>query len=748
MPRPVSSSLTHALVFSLLSVGLASLASPAHAQSLPAPAVELEQFHGSPFSDRTLRLDGTTVLPNGKLRLGVDLDYADRPLIVKDAANDTTALVRNAVGAQLRFSVGLADRLELGALVPVTAYQAGDTLARVQSPTQSGLDAIRAGLKLHLLGNGSIGPGLGASVLAVIPTGAAGGLVHEHGFGAEARLFGDVRVGALTIAAGAGARLREKTTLYDVALGDELLANLAVDVQLNVRTSVFGELSGATALTSPLASTKQTPLEVLFGGRERFGALQLFGAAGPGLLDGYGTPVFRVVAGASWSNAPLDVDHDGVPDDVDKCPIEPEDRDGFQDEDGCPDPDNDNDGIPDAKDRCPDQAEDKDGFEDDDGCPDFDNDHDGIPDKLDKCPNQPETKNGYKDEDGCPDKNLHDIDTDKDGVMDDVDKCPKEPEDKDGFQDEDGCPDPDNDKDGIPDAKDKCPNEPETYNNVKDDDGCPDKGIVTLKDGEIETLTPIFFATDRARVRHAFRPALDDIAAILKDHPEIGRCAIEGHTDATGPEAWNKKLSLERAKSVAVYLISKGVDPARVVAIGQGEALPWATNQTEAGRAANRRVIFHIEGVSDDQEKKELEIQRQRALKATGAPLEPDPAAAKPPEVMGPPVPPGLVTEDAKTAKQKSAPSAVPALKPMPMPEGPPAPPGLVTDDSKSKGPAKTAAPKAAVAKATTKVTTKATPSSTPAAAAPKSAAPAANVPASKATTAGKPLGAADAGTK
>jgi len=182
--------------------------------------------------------------------------------------------------------------------------------------------------------------------------------------------------------------------------------------------------------------------------------------------------------------------------------------------------------------------------------------------------------------------------------MDDVDKCPTQPEDRDGFEDDDGCPDPDNDKDGIPDAQDKCPNEPETINNVKDDDGCPDKGIVTLKEGELETLTPIFFATDRARVRHAFRPALDDIAAILRDHPEIGRCAIEGHTDATGPAEWNKKLSLGRAKSVAAYLVKKGVDPARVVAIGQGEAVPWATNQTEAGRAANRRVIFHIEGVS------------------------------------------------------------------------------------------------------------------------------------------------------
>jgi outer membrane protein OmpA-like peptidoglycan-associated protein len=516
----------------------------------------------------------------------------------------------------------------------VTAFQSGDTLAAVTPPASAGLESVRLGIKAKLLGDGSSGAGLGASLLAVIPAGAGGGLIHESGVGAEARVFGDYRTGGLTFLLGGGVRLRRATRLYDIPLGNEIVLAAAADYRLDAATSIFGELAAATAAGSPLSSTKQSPLEALLGGRQRYGQLTLFGAFGPGLQNGYGTPVFRMLAGASWSNAPLDTDHDGVADDKDLCPLVPEDRDGFEDADGCPDPDNDKDGFPDKADRCPDAPEDKDGFEDADGCPDPDNDKDGIPDVRDKCPNQPETKNGYKDDDGCPDKNLHEIDTDKDGVMDDVDKCVAEAEDKDGFEDADGCPDPDNDKDGIPDATDKCPNEPETINNVKDDDGCPDKGIVTLKEGELETLTPIFFQTDRARVRHAFRPPLDDIAAILKSHPEIGRCAIEGHTDGTGPAQWNQKLSLERAQAVATYLISKGLDPARVVAIGQGNALPWATNQTEAGRAANRRVIFHIEGVSDDQEKKQLQIQKERALKGTGAKEEraADPKADPPPK--------------------------------------------------------------------------------------------------------------------
>jgi len=99
----------------------------------------------------------------------------------------------------------------------------------------------------------------------------------------------------------------------------------------------------------------------------------------------------------------IDSDNDGIPDDKDQCPDVPEDIDGFQDADGCPDFDNDNDGIYDSQDKCPNDAEDFDGFQDEDGCPDYDNDGDGIPDKVDKCPNTPEDIDGYQDEDGCPD---------------------------------------------------------------------------------------------------------------------------------------------------------------------------------------------------------------------------------------------------------------------------------------------------------------------------------------------------------
>lgn len=196
-----------------------------------------------------------------------------------------------------------------------------------------------------------------------------------------------------------------------------------------------------------------------------------------------------------------DPDGDGIRGKADRCPKAAEDRDDFEDADGCPDKDNDEDDIADDKDKCPDEKgvapdgcpardTDEDGvLGADDKCPDHaepesDKTRDGCPDKDDDgvwdhdeqadCIEKPEDKDGYQDEDGCPD-----ADNDSDGILDAADQCPDKPEDKDKFQDDDGCPDDDNDGDGIPDASDgkdgACKNQPETKNGWQDDDGCKDR---------------------------------------------------------------------------------------------------------------------------------------------------------------------------------------------------------------------------------------------------------------------------------
>ena len=244
----------------------------------------------------------------------------------------------------------------------------------------------------------------------------------------------------------------------------------------------------------------------------------------------------------------VDRDGDGIPDEIDKCPTDPEDKDGFQDEDGCPDRDNDNDGVADDADKCPFEPEDKDDYQDSDGCPDEDNDGDGLADKDDMCPTQP----GPQENKGCPDK-----DRDGDTVVDRLDKCPDEP--------------------GPP-----------------DNEGCPKKlTLVELKEDKIEIKQKIFFATGRANILPRSFPLLNEVVEVLKAHPNL-RIRIEGHTDIRGGRLYNLRLSEARAASVRRYLIEHGIEPERLESKGYGPDQPIASNRTAAGREQNRRVEFMI----------------------------------------------------------------------------------------------------------------------------------------------------------
>ncbi|MDQ3336511.1 MAG: OmpA family protein [Myxococcota bacterium] len=246
--------------------------------------------------------------------------------------------------------------------------------------------------------------------------------------------------------------------------------------------------------------------------------------------------------------------------------------------------DTDGDGILDNVDKCPRVPEDLDGFEDSDGCPDEDNDKDGIADKIDACPNDPEDRDNFEDDDGCPD-----LDNDKDGIADKIDACPNDPEDKDGFEDDDGCPDLDNDKDGIPDKDDKCPNEPGVP-----PDGCPKKYTnVVVTQTKIEIKQTVFFATNKATIKPVSFALLTEVAQAMKDNPTI-KVDVEGHTDSQGNDRFNLKLSQKRAESVKKFLVGKGVAADRMVPKGYGENVPIADNRTADGRAQNRRVEFVI----------------------------------------------------------------------------------------------------------------------------------------------------------
>jgi len=191
----------------------------------------------------------------------------------------------------------------------------------------------------------------------------------------------------------------------------------------------------------------------------------------------------------------------------------------------------------------------------------------------------------------------HDLDGDR--VSDSEDECPQDPEDRDGIEDADGCPeeDPDHDKDGVANVHDKCPDAKETINGFEDDDGCPDSGDprVVYEDGHFTVLDTIRFQTGSAEIDPQSHGLLDQIALTLKANPEIEHMRVEGHTDDTGPRAFNMQLSEERAHSVRRYLIKQGVNPARLRVRSFGPDRPKEEGKDEASRARNRRVEFVLE---------------------------------------------------------------------------------------------------------------------------------------------------------
>ena len=254
-----------------------------------------------------------------------------------------------------------------------------------------------------------------------------------------------------------------------------------------------------------------------------------------------------------------DSDADGIYDQHDDCPFEP----GLEEFNGCPD--TDGDGIPDKDDSCPTTA----GMAEFNGCADTDGD--GIADPNDKCPDVA----GLAKFGGCPD-------TDGDGIEDAKDACPEVA----GLRRFRGCADTDGD--GIADPKDKCPNEA----GPADNDGCPnptEEAIEALN----ELGATVQFELNKADLKPE---AIELLISVYDIMTKFGNTnfSIEGHTDTSGPKAFNQKLSEDRAEKVKSHLVEKGVDGTRLSTKGFGEDSPKVSNNTRDGRITNRRVEFKV----------------------------------------------------------------------------------------------------------------------------------------------------------
>jgi outer membrane protein OmpA-like peptidoglycan-associated protein len=575
----------------LLAMFIGSLGVASGVSAQGSTQIDLNQYRPA-----ELATDGfatSTADGQGHKRFGfmIYMDYNDDALVFEQAGNGiTSSVVHQQLTGHLNWNLGLVDHLVLFMDVAYHIIIDPGQGAQAGLPPGGGFDYLLPngghfgdlyfGARGNILGTRHDVFELALQATMTVNTASLSDAQQEYagqvdkspylgGWFEVLMTFNAGDLVRIPIQAGykLGTQLQEVTP--NLKVGNEFTYGGGILIMLGQdRFMISGEVFGRTAANKTVKfwTREETPVEALGGFKYLHPKGFVVGASGSaGVAPGYGAPDWRAVGmiGFTMPGEPevVDADGDGILDDVDQCPTEPEDFDGFQDEDGCPDLDNDGDGVLDVNDGCPNDAEDIDGFEDEDGCPDPDNDGDGILDVDDQCPDEP----------GTPENN--------------------------------GCPDPDRDGDGVPDRVDNCPDEPGTVENH----GCQDAQLVVIGAGQLEILEKVYFKTGSHKLQKRSFALLDNVAKVMNTHPEIEQIRVEGHSDSTGSLKFNMRLSKLRANTVVRYLVGRGkVSQDRLVSEGFGPTRPLIPDaKTKEELAQNRRVEFHI--VEPDPEEAETE---------------------------------------------------------------------------------------------------------------------------------------------
>jgi outer membrane protein OmpA-like peptidoglycan-associated protein len=541
----------------------------------------------------------------GHLRPAVGLvgDWGYKPLVAYNAdGSERAAIVEHQLFAHLGASIVAWDRVRAAFNLPLALYQTGDA-GNTRLPTpESSIGDLRLSADVRLLGEYGSAFNSAIGVALYLPTGSREQFTgDEHvRFSPRAIIAGDIDLGPDAPVFSYGAKLgfnyRPLTTKLDTnSLGSEVTFAASAGLRFLDKKLLIGpELYGST-ITTPgsFFERRTTPVEWLIGGHYTASEFRFGAGIGTGLTRGWGSPVVRAVLSAEWvPGIDDDTDKDGVKNSEDACPTVPGIRTDDPKTNGCPPPpapsDRDGDGILDKDDACPDVP----GVKSDDpsknGCPP-DRDGDGIYDNVDACPDVKGVRSDDPKKNGCP------PDRDGDGIEDTVDACPDVPGVQNNDPKKNGCPS-DRDDDGIFDNVDACPDAPGPADPDPKKNGCP---LARIEGGQVKISQQINFKTGSAEILRDSDPILIAVATILKDHPELTKIRVEGHTDNRGAAAMNKDLSNRRAASVVAWLTKFGIDKKRLTSKGFGLERPIDTNETDEGRANNRRVEFHIEAAPE-----------------------------------------------------------------------------------------------------------------------------------------------------
>jgi OmpA-OmpF porin, OOP family len=539
------------------------IATAARAQD-PTPSLA---FEPAPAGDPCAGVERAAVRGHLLVSGRLFADYARSPLVLVNAAQVDDRIVTDQLWLHALASFSILHRFVVHVDVPFTALQAGAD-APLSGATAPRVDPnaafgdVRLGARARLVGTDEDAPvqvNLALSSMVWLPT-ASEGYTGDGSVRAAISAVADGSTPRLYWAITGGAVIRPLATLPGI-----LPSRTGAGLHLGFAAGVFADAArtiaiGAEAVAdltldgARLFDPRASVAHLLLTGHHRIagGPFEIGAAFGPGVGQGAGAAEYRVMGFFGYAPTraapPPDEDEDGIPDRSDACI----DIDGVSASDpllhGCPEPPRDRDG-------------------------------DAIPDQYDACPRVPGEPTAERKTHGCP----RVMDADRDGVPDPEDACPKEAGVK--------PPSPD---DGAP-GRPAAPSAPSP-----EGDGCPKPepaappSAAELVADVIVLSQMVQFETGTATLRPESDPLLNEVARILKEHPELELVEVQGHTDERGSADLNRKLGQERGESVVAWLVARGIAADRLVAKGYGSDRPIADNTTDEGRAKNRRVELRV----------------------------------------------------------------------------------------------------------------------------------------------------------
>jgi outer membrane protein OmpA-like peptidoglycan-associated protein len=586
-----------------------SLAHAQDATAVPTPELDSQLYRMPIDAEATLWTNDAGTAPTNHFMGRFALNYMKDPLVYRYADGTEVAVVSDVLTGNL-MGAYTWEFLRFGLDVPVYMAVAGDAFT-----TTGGLGDMALDVKGSILDREGADWPVGLAVLGrlSLPTTTVDAPVGAGGVGWELQAILDHRTDKTLLAANLGTRGGPDVALGSVEWGDQFLWRLGAAWFVVEDAGLSADLAGSQTYGSPISEAAGKPVEGILGGFGRVSeSVVLRGGVGTGLNQGIGAPDVRLIAAVGYEPREVrDKDGDGLRDKVDACPTEPEDKDGFKDDDGCPDPttqvhimvrDHNGDLVYGATTQLQTEAGTREG---------------GADFTLPIHPGEYLVRvdaprfAGFGELVAIPGVERHEVVVELEPLFGEVRVVVVDAEGRPltGQAQVDGD-DPVRVSGGVARAKADAGRRAVTVRV----DGFKTRTVpVTVIAGElheikvqlepakakvtkekIEILEKVFFDTGRATIKEASFALLDDVAAILVEYPDIRRIQIEGHTDSRGRASTNKRLSQARADSVMKYLEGKGVEPGRMVAVGFGEDRPIDPANNAAAWEQNRRVEFVI----------------------------------------------------------------------------------------------------------------------------------------------------------